>query len=64
MKAQELSNSLHAFGKLQAHLALDGQAGKAVLAAVPRVAFTMIEQNVLMSLRALGMLQALSVLDE
>jgi hypothetical protein len=49
---------------LQAHLALDSQAGKALLADVPRVALTMNGQDVSKSLLALGKLQALSVLNE
>jgi hypothetical protein len=63
MKAQNVSNSLYALGTLQAHSALDGQAGKALLAAVPRVASTMNAQNVSNSLYALGTLQAHTALD-
>jgi hypothetical protein len=38
MNGWEISHTLRELGKLQAHLALDGLAGKALLAEVPRVA--------------------------
>jgi hypothetical protein len=46
MNEQNVINSLYALGKLQAHTALDGHAGKALLAEVPWVASTMNEQDV------------------